>query len=138
MKHYAYLFAIVWLYLLLTDCGKEDNLIAEYDNRTSYFLPDPGATDEESVLRRDFYEKENSFLLFTDTLRHEELAPDFNGDMKYFTEILDMTYSVGSSSISVFTYAYEYHTSFEAKRQSTSFLKSYILPHLSVQLRPFS
>lgn len=77
-------------------------------------------------------------MLFSDTLRREELGKDSNGDMQYFIELLDVNYSVGASTNSSLTYSYKLLQSMEEKKQATSFLQEYVLPHLSASIRPFS
>lgn len=138
MKYYSLLFGCLCLGILAA-CSGEDELTAIPDTTTNYFAPDPNATDPESVLRRKFYEEENSYLLFNDTLRHEPRGIDFNGDTYYFTETLDMGYLLGqNSSTDVTKYAYEYLQTMDEKEDAVLFLKQYILPQLSSQLRPFS
>lgn len=78
---YCFIYISVLLLLGVVACGDEDALTPEVDTITDCFAPDPNATDEESVLRREFYTTEKSYLLFNDTLRHEELGIDYNGDM---------------------------------------------------------
>lgn len=68
----------------MTACAKEDTLTPEVDTNIDCFAPAADAMDEESVLRRTFFEQENCYLLFSDTLRREELGKDSNGDMQYF------------------------------------------------------
>mgnify|MGYP000028473850 CR=1 FL=1 len=119
-------------------CGDESTLVPEVDTITDCFAPDPNATDEESVLRREFYNTEKSYLLFNDTLRHEELGIDYNGDMQYKTELLDIGYTLSSGSMSSIDYKYGYLRKMEDKRAAVTFLQEYILPHLSASLKPFS
>ena len=90
----------------MTACAKEDTLTPEVDTNIDCFAPAADAMDEESVLRRTFFEQENCYLLFSDTLRREELGKDSNGDMQYFIELLDVNYSVGASTNSSLTYSY--------------------------------
>ena len=73
----------------MTACAKEDTLTPEVDTNIDCFAPAADAMDEESVLRRTFFEQENCYLLFSDTLRREELGKDSNGDMQYFIELWD-------------------------------------------------
>ena len=122
----------------MTACAKEDTLTPEVDTNIDCFAPAADAMDEESVLRRTFFEQENCYLLFSDTLRREELGKDSNGDMQYFIELLDVNYSVGASTNSSLTYSYKLLQSMEEKKQATSFLQEYVLPHLSASIRPFS
>lgn len=136
---YHFLLISCLLLLGVAACSEEDSLVADVDTMTNYFAPDPNATDEVSVLRREFYTTEKSYLLFTDTLRREELGVDFNGDMQYLTETLDMGYTIGNSmSVQYKTYTYEYLQTLAEKEASATFLKEYVLPHLPVSLRPFS
>ena len=58
----------------MTACAKEDTLTPEVDTNIDCFAPAADAMDEESVLRRTFFEQENCYLLFSDTLRREELG----------------------------------------------------------------
>lgn len=123
----------------MTACGGEDELTAIPDTMTDCFAPDPNATDEESVLRREFYQTEKCYLLFNDTLRHVKQGTDFNGDDYYFTETLDMGYILGSNtSTTINTYTYEYLQTFAEKETAAVFLQEYVLPHLPASLRPFS
>ncbi len=119
-------------------CSDEDSLVAEVDTITDCFAPDPDAMDEESVLRREFYNTEKTYLLFNDTLRHEELGIDYNGDMQYKTELLDIGYTLSSGVTNLIEYEYGYLQTIEEKKAAVAFLKGYVLPHLSEELKPFS
>lgn len=121
----------------MASCSEEDDLVPVPDTLTDSFAPAPDATDEVSVLRRSFKEEEGSYLLFNDTLRHEFIGKDTNGDDRYFTETLDISYSTGQST-STQKYSYEYITDFSEMQKSVDFLKQKILTHLPKQLRPFS
>lgn len=135
-KNLIYL-SIVCL-LGISACSEEDALVAEYDNRSSYYLPDESAMDEISVLRRLFYEQENCYLLFTDTIQKKPLGTDRDGYMQYFIETIDIDYNVGSSTSSTYTYTYDYLNSVEEKKAAVAFMKEYLLSHLSSTLRPYS
>lgn len=136
---YCFIYMSVLLLIGVVACGDEDALTPEVDTITDCFAPDPNATDEESVLRREFYTTEKSYLLFNDTLRHEELGIDYNGDMQYKTELLDIGYTLGSGMVGgSIDYKYGYLQSIEDKRAAVTFLKEYVLPHLSTSLKPFS
>ena len=137
MKNILIFLSIVCL-LGVGACSEEDALIAEYDNRYSNYLPNESATDEISMLRRQFYEQEKSYLLFTDTIQYKPLGVDRYGTMQYFVETIDIEYNVGSSSSSVYTYSYEYLTSVEEKKAAAAFMKEFLLSHLSSTLRPYS
>lgn len=124
---------------VLASCSGEDTPEAVRDTMTDCFAPDPEATDAESVLRRQFKQDEGSYLLFTDTLTHEYIGKDYNGDDRYKTETLDMSYTIGNtSSNQSITYTYGYLVTQAEKEEAVAFLKEYVLPHLPSSLRPFS
>lgn len=125
--------------LALVSCGSEDNPEAVIDTMTDCFAPDPEATDAVSVMRRSFKQEEGSYLLFTDTLTHEYLGKDYNGDDCYKTELLDMSYTIGNTAAQQqIVYQYTYLETQAAKEAAVEFLKDYVLPHLPSSLRPFS
>ena len=75
--------------LLAIACEKEKGLLASNGVENYFEVPDD-ATDEESVLRRNFQKETGSYLLFNDTLRKKMLGHDvdgfpvfFNGFVKY-------------------------------------------------------
>lgn len=120
-------------------CSEEDGLTAETDPRASYYMPAESAMDEESVLRRDFFKEENSYLLFHDTLAKEPLGVDYNGEMRYRIETIDLAYILGASVHSSSSgYEFEFLPSIEEKRAGVDFVKSELLSHFSLSLRPFS
>jgi len=120
-------------------CSEEDGLTEEFDPRASYYMPAESATDEESVLRRDFFKEENCYLLFHDTLSKEPLGPDYNGVMRYKIETIDLSYILGASIPSVSSgYEFEFLSSVEEKKAAVDFVKSQLLSHFSASLRPFS
>lgn len=135
MKNISIIFYMGLFLLSFSSCSKEDSLEPTGAEK-NYFAPDENATDEESVLRRDFYQKNNCYLLFNDTLRHEELGANTDGVMQYFTETLDIAYVMSSST--QYAYQYDYITSIDDKRNAVSFVENYLLNHLSVKLKPFS
>lgn len=134
MKRYISILYIP-LFLLATGCTSEDELTPSNVDK-NYFAPSENATDEESVLRKEFYASEKCYVLFNDTLRHELLGTDVNGDTQYFTETIDVGYVM--TGLAQYKYKYDYLATIEQKREAISFMKSYVLNHLSVKLRPFS
>jgi len=123
---------------LLGSCSGEDTLTPDYKNPSACFMPAENDQSEEAQLRRSFLSETGSYLLFNDTLQHEFLGNDINGSPRYFTELLDITYAVGQSSNSQANYTYTYLESVEQKQMMTNFLKAYLLPHLTKDLKPYS
>lgn len=71
--------------LQLSACSEEEDLNPS-GIKENYFEVPEDAMDPESVLRRNFYEQEKIYLLFNDTLRHEQIGTDRYGNVVYFTE----------------------------------------------------
>lgn len=135
MKIYQTLLYSALVLLSLSSCSKEGDLEPSGADK-NYFAADDNATDQESVLRRDFYKKNSSYVLFNDTLRREELGADANGVMQYFIETVDVPYTMNSTPF--YAYKYQYMTDISNKRSAVSFVEDDLLPHLSAKLRPFS
>lgn len=123
---------------VLTSCSAEDPIEVQVDDTRYYFEPKPERTDDEAVLRRAFYDKYDIHLIFNDTLRHDSICLDFNGDTHYFTELIDMYYSVGNYSSGTTTNTYRLLTTMEQKYKATKYLETAIQPHFSERMRPFS
>ena len=122
---------------VLASCAGEDELTAIEDKTTNHFAPDPDAMDEESVLRRNFYDEEKCYLLFNDTLQSEKLSTSYAGNDAYFVETVDLGYKIGATS-TYNQYQFQYMQSIEEKEAAAAFLQEYIMPHLGKSLRPFS
>ena len=131
------IFIILTVVLGLQSCS-EKALDADYKDVTTPFVPAADDNSEEAELRRSFNAEHGSYLLFNDTLQHIALGRDVNGNMQYFTELIDITYEIGASHTSNNKYSYTLIPTIERKRQAIEYLESYILPHLTGKLRPFS
>lgn len=136
MKHTCYY--IIMLALVFCACSNEDDIVAVSDTYIDRFAPPAGATDEESQIRREFYQAEGAYLLFNDTLLHEQTGTDRDGNPVYRTELLEITYSIGSTSALSRQYRYNYLQTIEEKRAAANFMRQSILPHLDKSVRPFS
>lgn len=123
---------------LMASCSKEDPIQVQVDDTRYYFEPRPERTDDEALLRRAFYDRYDIHLLFSDTLRHDSICPDFNGDTHYFTERIDMYYSIGNYSAGSTDNTYKLLTTMEQKYKATKYLEEQIQPHFSEHMRPFS
>lgn len=123
---------------IMASCGSEDDPVLDYDDPTNYFEPADSATDEISALRRQFFESYGSYLLFNDTLQHYSLGTDINGTERFFTERLAVNYKVGNTSTYSDPYTYTLFKTAEDKKKALEYLETYILPHLSKKISPFS
>lgn len=138
MKFYNYILLSMMSLGMLCSCGDEDMLIGEEIRVTDQFLPDSNNHSEVAELRRSFYQKEKSYLLFNDTLRHEQVGVTASGEPFYHTETLDILYSVGSTNMYENNFVYKYLPTYDEEKESSDFLSKRILPHLGDKLRPFS
>ena len=136
MKKFYYIFSIV-VSMMAVSCS-EDGVTPHLKDTTQAFLPAADDNSEEAQMRRDFYQTYGSFLLFNDTLQHEELGKDVNGDMHYFTEVLDLNYQVGMSTESNEKFRFTLLTDMEQKRSAVQYIKDYLLTHLTGKLKPYS
>ena len=139
MKRFQIFLAAFVMGMTLVACGDDDETLSTaYQDPTNNFIPNPSASDETSVLRRQFKEKYDSYLLFTDTLQHYQVGIDINGDPRYFTEVVNILYSVGQTAPIVDRQTYTYFTSFDEQKAVVEYMEQYILNHITGKLRPFS
>lgn len=138
-KKYIYILSLLaGIILSISSCSKEADPTFDFTDPRDGFAPADDATDEISVLRRNFYNETRSFLLFNDTLRHDYIGKDLNGEDRYFTELLDIKYEVGQTSTPTHKPTYTYLDTSEKCINAVTYLKQFILPHLSEKLQPFS
>ena len=137
-KFYILSLILVGTALGITSCSKEDDPTFEFTDPRDGFMPADDATDEISVLRRDFFHETGSYLLFNDTLRHDFIGKDLNGENRYKTELLDVRYEVGQTNSATYKPTYSYLQTTEDCAKAVEYLKTFILPHLSSSLQPFS
>lgn len=132
---FLYLISLIILSVTcFTACREEDELTP--GTPTNSYLPALDATDEESQLRRDFFESTGCYILFNDTLRHEYLGLNAYGEPYYDTEVL----SLGWNMTDVATYSvfvFEYLTSMEQKREAAEFMETYLIPYVQ-NILPYS
>ena len=103
-------------------CEGEDPLQPSHAD-TNPFSVDDNANDEESLLRKNFFSRNGSYLLYNDTLNDGER--------------LDIGY-VMTASQNNNVYIYEYLKTIEEKSLAADFVEQYLLPHLGKRLRPFA
>ena len=129
---------LLTLALSMGSCGKEDAPVVDINDPTDNFIPGDDETDATAELRRKFKEEEGSYLLFNDTLQKKELGIDITGETRYFIEVVDVSYTVGATSITTNPYTYTYLKTDEKRQAAVDYLKKYVLSHISKNIRPFS
>lgn len=136
MKKNLYI-ALILASVVAISCS-EDDVTSSLKDTTVPFLPASNDQSEEAQLRREFYRDYASFLLFNDTLQHYPLGRDVNGDIYYFTEVLDLNYQVGMSTAATEKFSYTLLDEDEHKQIAVQYLKDYLLVHLTGKMRPYS
>ena len=132
MKHFTIIFIIsCWIWSCseseeLTPSGKQDN----------YFEVPADATDSESIYRKAFFENTGVYLLYNDTLRHELLGEDRYGNQVFFTETVDLSWTLSDNSS--IKYLFAYLESWEEKQIAGDFVQDVILTCFSSQASPYS
>lgn len=139
MRNYVHTITYMAVCLfVLSACGSEDALEADFRNPSDFFMPAGDDQSEEAQLRRQFFNETGCYLLFNDTIQKEYLGTDINGAPVYSIETVDLTYSVGMSAYISTHYSYSYLSTWEQRRQVVSFLSDFVLPHLTGALKPYS
>lgn len=85
------------------------------------FAPATDATDEESLLRKDFYEKNGFYLLFNDTVRKEPVGTNSVGETIYKVETVDPAWQFTGSESST-EYRFAYCQGIDKKRRCAEFV----------------
>lgn len=130
------IFAFAATALTVISCGSEDELTPT-DYNDNPFAVSTTATDEESVLRRDFYDHTGIYLLFTDTLSHEYIGKNDYGEDVWETETIDPSWSVTGNS-TVYAH-YGFIKSLAEKRVAAKAIEQYFVPHIKgSSYSPFS
>ena len=135
MKRLYYFIIVSLCFLCVISCAKEDDLTPTELNE-DYFTVPADATDEISVLRREFYERNGVHLLFNDTLRREQRGTYADGTPIWYVETIDLNYNISSSGYS--TYVLSYLDNQEAREAAVELVEQHILSHLGEGLRPYS
>lgn len=136
LKSKHILFALLALPLFCA-CSSEDTPEPLFHSPVPFFRPADNDSSETAQLRREFYEKHGSYLLFNDTLKNVAVGTNALGEPYYDCELLDVNYSVGMS-LTTDQYNYTYVTSIENQRKCIDFMENFILYHFQGDVKPFS
>lgn len=135
MNRLYYLLVICAYFVSITSCTEEDDLTPSGIADNYFAVPD-NATDEVSTLRKNFYEKNGVYLLFNDTLRHEQRGVYEDGTPIWFTETIDFNYNI--STIGTGAYQFVYLNNQQDREIAASMVEKHILPHLGKGWLPYS
>ena len=79
MRHYFIYILALTACLTIAGCSDDDELRPSYADQNRFFATD-SATNPVSAMRNEFYRETGSYLLFNDTLRHEAIGTDAEGN----------------------------------------------------------
>lgn len=102
-----------------------------------YYQPDANDTSHIARLRRSFYANTGSYLLLTDTIRHDSVGVDMYGRTVYDTERLDLNYNIGTSNLSYDKQTYTLLSDTAEIRQAVDFVSEFVAPHFTGLARPY-
>lgn len=130
-----YLVLFVFVSLLFSCNDEEEYLYNEY-SQDNYFAPSEDATDEESVLRRDFFNSTGVYLIYNDTLASYNVV-SLSGDTNVVKDVLSPGYSM-TNTYGIDKFSYAYYKEIELKQQAANFIKEKILTKLPKEMYPYS
>lgn len=112
---------IIWVALVVGCCWacSEDNLTPSepYHN----FGANANATDEESILRRNFFEANGFYIIFNDTISKEYIGTGNDGEPLYKTETVDPAWSFYDKDTYT-DYEFSYCNTMEEKKKGADFV----------------
>ena len=116
---------IIWVALMAGYCWacSESSLTPSepYHN----FGADANATDEESVLRRNFFEANGFYIIFNDTISKEYIGKDNDGKPLYKTETVDPAWSFYDKDTYT-DYEFTYCSTIEEKKKGADFVSKLV------------
>ncbi|MDM8158457.1 hypothetical protein QUH73_01380 [Labilibaculum sp. K2S] len=131
------IYIILFCLILCNSSCSEDVTYLETDYpQENIFAPAKGAMDEESLLRRDFFNTTGVYLLFNDTLTTYTVT-SLSGESVVVNEIFNPGYAMTSSS-SGDKFEFNYYDDIELQKFASDFVKEEILPKIPKEMHPFS
>lgn len=122
-----FLAATVMSTLFMVSCSDSSEDLTPSEPESNPFQVDPSRTDEEALIRRDFYDKTGIYLLFTDTLIHSDGT----------VEMVDFNWNY--SSYSSDDYRFSYISNIREKQIAADVIRRYFIPYIKEgKLKPFS
>ncbi len=137
MKNYL-LYAAMMLCAMpvFTSCGEEeDTTPSEYEQ--NLFSPADNDQSQTAQLRRQFKDEIGCYLLFNDTLKHEQNGKDVYGNVLWNTQLIDLTYQFIGMPMNSTKYTFTYLTDYANQKKATDLLKEKLAKRLGRAL-PYS
>lgn len=119
-------------------CESEDS-ITPHEAEEDVFLNTYGSSDTDLALQNTFFEKNNIYVLFNDTLRKTQVGYDADGNPYYDVKRVDVGYGMNTSlNENIAHLDFDYMTDDNEKKDGVDFVNDMVLPSLGESLRPFS
>lgn len=137
MKKY-YLFtaiALVGLMFVAACSEEEDTTPSEYEQ--NLFYPADSDHSQTAQLRRQFKDEIGCYLLFNDTLKHEQNGTDTYGNILWNTQLVNLTYQFIGSPQKNIKYTFDYLKDYDLQVKATTLLKEKLALRLGKAL-PYS
>ena len=137
MKKYLFYAAMMLCTMpAITACSDdEDTTPSEYEQ--NLFSPAESDQSPSAQLRRQFKQEVGCYLLFNDTLKHEQNGTDAYGNLLWNTQLVDLTYQFIGMPMNDTKYTFEYLTDFAKQKEATELLKNKLAKRLGKAL-PYS
>lgn len=133
MKTRIILYLPTLLLSLLASCQDEDKLQATHTPSPFALALDNNETVAD--LQRAFHEQTDCYLIFTDTLRHDYLGTDENGQPYYKPVLVNLAWNM--TSVSDKQFRFDYIATPDRKQEAIRFVEEQLLPRVS-NLLPYS
>lgn len=135
MKYLPYLYSIVLLFLC--SCSDDsETLKNEIDFSTPYAIVDD-PNDPIQHHRYEIYKEHEVSVYFNDTISRTEIGKDYDGNMMYRYETLDLNWQFSSNNHDAVSYRFVYLTKPEEQEKALRFVDIFI-EQSSEKMRPFT
>ncbi len=137
MKKYIFnaVLGLCTLSVFIACSDEEDTTPSEYEQ--NLFSPADNDQSQTAQLRRQFKSEVGCYLLFNDTLKHEQNGTDTYGNVLWNTQLVDLTYQFIGMPQSGTKYTFEYLTDYNKQKAATDLLKERLAKRLGKAL-PYS
>ena len=135
MRHITTLYSVAAAFLfafISVACGEDEEVLTPNETFVDKFDISASASGPEADLKREFYARNGSYLIFNDTL---SAVRDASGNLK--VETVDFEWSLTSSGDD--TDEWEFFETIEEQRAAAEIVEKHILPYIKDgAMRPYS
>ncbi len=132
MRYCVFLLGIL---ALLAGCSESDRVEPSGSRDVWFEGGGFGLPEADAEFCKKFFGETGVYLLFNDTLRRELLGTDRYGNEAYFTETVDLSWNLTSTSDTKYLFHY---LAAEDRIETGNFLRDRVLSRFDAGIRPFS